>query len=271
MKIKGLLDQVSLRQFGVPEKFEHLFNEVYQGEDGGIYAAYGKTMHLLAKNSKAYPIVLGRTELPKDVAEMRKKIYASSPAGDKIRSIFGVLHPKRKRFAFVAESNYSSDINKVFIKSKNTYKELPEQNFCGIDSYKVLIVGGVLMVAKEQTFIIIDFVPIFESSSSMIFWGGDRDLFEACFEDGELYIRYFGRFKKFTQTTVSNLLETEIDKQYCLDYLGQYIQNLGMSDFKDSFEIDETTGTVVCNSEVCCGDIQDSTYIYKDGKYEKQD
>ncbi|MBR6355287.1 MAG: hypothetical protein IKR92_00390, partial [Alphaproteobacteria bacterium] len=71
------LDKESLRMFGIPEKFEKLFGNIFEGEDGGVYAAYGETMHLLAKNSKAYPITLGRTELPEDVAEMRKKIYAS--------------------------------------------------------------------------------------------------------------------------------------------------------------------------------------------------
>lgn len=267
------LDKESLKQFGVPEKFEPLFDNVFQGEDGGIYAAYGETMHLLAKNSKAYPIVLGKAELPDDLEEVRKKIYAPSQTGEEIRTILGLLHQNRnnKMFAFVAKSNHSSVINRVFIKPRDVYRELPEQNFCSIDSPQVLIVGGVLMVEKEKTFRIIDFVPIFETSSGMIFWGGNKELFEARFEAEELKFRYFGRFKKLTQTAVSNLLETEVDEYHCLDYLGKDIQNLDMSELEDCFTIVKTTGTVVSKSNTCFDDhVVIRTFVYKDGRYEKQ-
>lgn len=266
------LDQESLRFLGVPEKFEPLFDNVFQGDEGGIYAAYGELMHLLVQDSKAYPIVPGKAELPDDLAEMRKKIYAPTKAGDKIRTMFGI-HKKRKNkdFAFVAESRASLLINKVFIKSENAYSELPEQNFSCIDGPKILIAGGALMVKKDQTFMIIDFVPIFESSSGMIFWGGDKDLIEATFEGGELYINYFGRFKKFIQTAVSNLVETVIDENNFIDYFGKDLQNLGMSELEDSFKIDNTTGTIVSKSNTCFDDhVVIRTFVYKDGRYEKK-
>lgn len=70
----------SLKQFLGPEKFEPLFYNVFKGEDGRIYAAYGETMHLLAKNSVAYRIFCGKNDLPYGVAEIQRKIYFPSQA-----------------------------------------------------------------------------------------------------------------------------------------------------------------------------------------------
>ncbi|MBR1825025.1 MAG: hypothetical protein IJ770_00360 [Alphaproteobacteria bacterium] len=271
------LDQESLKQFGVPEKFEPLFGNVFKGEDGGIYEAYGETMHLLAKNSTAYRIFRSTSDFPFGLAEMQSKIYTPSQAGDKLRKAVEDLHRKWKDvcFFFVTENIYTHE-QKVFAKSATDYGELPDWDFVSIGgAAKALIAGGILMIKGKDCYEIINFIPFFEATAnSTLFWAGDQELLEAYFEAGKLKFRYFGRIEKFRQTAVSNLLEVKKDEgKYALYHLGRNLNFVAYSPFKNGFEIKETTGTVVCHSAICSCGVQDVTraYIFRNGRYERHD
>lgn len=270
------LDRESLKQFGVPEKFEPLFYNVFKGEDGGIYAAYGETMHLLAKNSVVYRIFCGKNDLPYGVAEIQRKIYSPSQAGSKIRKAVEDLHAKWKNlcWCFVTENIYYTHEQKVFAKSATDYGELPEWDVISIGgAAKALIAGGVLMIKGKDCYEIVDFVPFFGASEgSTIFWAGEQELLEACFEAGKLKFRYFGRIEKFRQTAVSNLLEVKKDEgKYALYHLGRNLNFVAYSLFKNGFRIKEDTGAIRCRSAVCCDGIQDTSdvYVFKNGRYER--
>ena len=274
-RVMYTLDRESLKQFGVPEKFEPLFYNVFKGEDGGIYAAYGETMHLLAKSSVAYRIFCGKNDLPYYVAEIQRKIYSPSQAGGELRKAVDDLHAKWKDlcWCFVTENIYTHEY-KVFAKSATDYGELPEWDVISIGgAAKALIAGGVLMIKGKDCYEIVDFVPFFGASGgSTIFWAGEQELLEACFEAGKLKFRYFGRIEKFTQTAVSNLLEVKKDEgKYALYHLGKTMRFVAYSLFENGFRIKEDTGAIRCRSAVCCDGIQDTSdvYVFKNGRYER--
>ena len=270
------LDQESLKQFGISEKLEPLFDNVFKGANGRIYAACGETIRLLARNSTACPIVLGKAELPDDVAEIQSKIYAPSSDGANLRMYVDILNVQWKGtdFAFVTE-NICTHEQKVFAKYETDYKEIPDWDVINIGGRaKALVVGGVLLIAEKKQYEIIDFIPFFEASTdSTIFWAGDKELLEACFEAEKLKFRYFGCIKKFTQTAVSNLIEIKEDEEkYALYHLGKGLHFLSYSPFENDFKIDKTTGTVVVHAAICSCGVQEitRTFVYKDERYEKQ-
>ena len=269
-------DQESLKLLGVSEKFEPLFDNVFRGEDGGIYAAYGETMHLLAKNSDAYRIVTDAAKLPDDMAELQKKIYTPSTYGYELRMYAELLYVQwiGTNFTFVAESIYPHK-QKVFVKSPTDYVELPEWNYIHIGgTANALICGGIPMIKEGDCYKIIELVPFIEvASNSTLYWAGNKDLMEIYYKTAGPEYRYFGSIEKFTQTAVSNLLEVKKDEgKYALYHLGERPHLIAYSPHEDGFKINKTTGTVVCNLAICSCGVQDitRTFVFKNGRYERQ-
>ena len=296
MKIKGQVDQVSLRQFGVPEKFEHLFNDVYQGEDGGIYVALPSetptqdvvTMHLLSKNGKAYPI-RHASEVPADIAELHQKFYAPMQAGERLRIAIGAAYHKNENahLQFLIEKRYQRAIP-GFVPDDYSFEDSYEyclfsRKFNALihgaipvekdgNSIKALFASGCLLVARKDCYELIDFVPIFESADGKtIFWAGGEELILAYLSDERLYFRHLGSFMKFTQTAVNSLLEVKNKGTYILYHLGKKLEIVAYAHFENGFEIDKNTGEVICYSSYNCDGMVESakTYIFEDGKYKK--
>lgn len=296
MKIKGQLDQVSLRLFGVPENFEHLFDDLYQGEDDGIYIATSNaasetvphTMHLLSKGGVAYPIRKA-PEIPADIAELHRKIYSPKRAGERLRITVGAAYHKDEdeRPKFLIEKKYNSPIPGMvpddyfyeecyeyclFSKKFNAlcHEAIPvEKNGKPI---RALFATGCLLIARQDCYEAVDFVPIFEGTNGKtIFWAGGKELILAYLSSHKLYFRPLGSLIKFTQTAVSALLEVKNNGEYILYQLGATPELVACAAFENGFVIDQNTGQVVCYSAYECDGMVESTrtYVFKDGKYEE--
>lgn len=276
MKKNYTLSQNSLKKLGVPEKFENIFDNVFKDDDCNIYVAKGDEMHLLAKNSYAYPISRAAVKLPDEILDMQKRFYRPSTTGEKLLE---VINERRDfwnlNFVLVTEGIYTHEM-KVFARSATCdtdYGELPEWDNVYIGgSAKALIAGALPMIIDTDCYKIINFVPMFETASgTMIFWAGDKELFEVCyFKDKALTFRYFGRIEKLIQTRVSNLLEIRKINERVLYHIGKTLNFMGVSLLSsNAFKIDEATGKVVIHSAICCGSVHDitSSYLFKDGKY----
>lgn len=294
MKIKGQLDQVSLKKFGVPENFEHLFDDVYQGEDGGIYALKEgdaeatNCMHLLSKNGVAYPI-RNAPEIPADIAELHRKVYTPTNAGERLRIAVGAAYHKNEnaRLKYLIEKKYHRAIPGIapddysfeesyeyclFSKKFNAHclGAIPiEKNG---NTIKALFATGCLLIVRKDCYELIDFTPIFEGADGKtIFWAGGEELILAYLDSNQLYFCHLGSLMKFTQTEVSILIEVKNNDRYILYQLGETLKYVACAHFENGFKIDQSTGKVVCYSSYDCDGMVESakTYIFEDGKYKE--
>ncbi len=291
MNIKGQLDSVSLKQFGVPENFEHLFDDVYQGEDGGIYIAQANivsvpSMHLLSKGGKAYPI-RNAPEITAEIVELHKQLYTPTQAGERLKIAVGAAYHQNEnaRFKFLIEKQYHLAIPGIvpddysFEKAYEYLVFAPNFNTVCSDaisvekggaSIKALFASGRLLVASKDCYEAIDFVPIFETTDGKtIFWVGGKELALASIVFNRLCFSHLGTFKKFTQTAVNNLIEVRNKDHFNLYHLGSTIEFVACAPFEYGFEIDVATGKVVCYSAYSCDGMNEfsRTFLFEGGEY----
>ena len=257
------LDRESLKQFGVPEKFEPLFYNVFKGEDGGIYAAYGETMHLLAKNSVAYRIFNKNTKIPKCISN----VFAT--VSDKCElNTFKKLYDTS--FAFVAKNLRTGRI-RVFVKSEEKYKELPKKNCIFIKGIAdAVVVGNRLLMKTDNCYKAVDLIPVIEEcSDTAIFYTGEKEFFRVIFKDSPDFCS-LGYLKRVVKTAVNNLLElNDISGGSSLYLINEKFKFVAYSPI-GIFKINTATGNVRClKSHGFVSAIDKSgVYIFKNSQYQ---
>ena len=259
------LDQESLKSLGVPEDFEKLFDQVFEGDDGNIYILKNNKMHLLVKGpALLLPIEQRSMALPKAIAGFKEKLspFALPLSSTKVSKELDAYTAQSKgiSFAFVIEGCFPP---KVFAKTPGGYEELPPTILSR--NFSTLLCKGKMLLRNNDKYFCVDLMPVFAQKNYVIFWAGGRGMFFAHHTNKSLCFTPLGTFEKLTMTSVSNLIEVRPFFRYSRD-LYHLAEDLSMiDDCADSFSISKKTGTVTTHYG-----IYTVAFICQNGKYKRK-
>jgi len=265
----------SSQKFGKPILKSLWGGDVCKGEDGGIYVINdaGTKFHCFAEKGDAYRIVVSGGPLPPIIAELQKDLCTFGIPSDEFLAAHWAYHNEsyKEYLAFVLVEK-DAPKPKVYVLRGGGYDEFHSVYIGG--SEKAIIAADKLLLADECRYRMYDLTPILYTSECIVLWGGGEELVKSYINAQEkLDFAPLGRLIKSTKTAVSHLLEIKEDEdKYALYYLGTDLNFIAYSPFENGFEIDETTGTVVSKAAIASCGVQNvpRTFVYKDGKYEKQ-
>ena len=268
------LNQRIVKQFGIPKKFISLWGgDICKGEDGGIYVINdtGTKAHCFAEKGNAYRIVVSGGPLPPAIAELQNYLASFGIPSDKFRIAHEVYRNKsyKEYLAFVLVEK-DSPKPKVYVLRGGGYDEFQSVYIGG--QKKAIIAANKLLLAYTCCYGMHDLMPILYTSECTVLWGGGEELVKSYINaQGLLDFALLGRLVKSTRTALSLLLEIKEEDKYVLYYLGADLNFIAYSPFENGFEIDETTGKIVCKATVASCGIQDisRTYVFKNGRYER--
>ena len=269
------LNQRIVKQFGIPKKFISLWGgDICKDEDGGIYVINdaGTKAHRFAESGEAYRIVVSGGPLPPIIAELQKYLYSFGVSSDKFLAAHEAYRNKsyKEYLAFVLEAK-GVDKPQVYVLRGGGYDEFQSVYIGGPE--KAIIAANKLLLADKCYYRMYDLMPIFCTSECELLWGGGEELVKSYVNaQGKLEFAPLGCLVKSTRTTVNLLLEVKEEDKYALYYPGKDLNFIAYSPFENGFDIDEATGTVISKAAIASCGVQDvpRTFIYKDGKYEKQ-
>lgn len=270
------LNQRIVKQGSISKRFYSLWGgDICKGEDGGIYVINDTCTkaHRFAESGNAYHIVVSSEPLPPIIAELQKYLYSFGISSDKFLAAHEAYRNKnyKEYLAFIVEAK-GADEPQVYVLRGGGYDEFPSVYIGGPE--KAIIAAGKLLLADKCYYRMYDLIPILCTAECELLWGGGEELVKSYINArGKLDFAPLGCLVKSIQTAVNLLLEIKEEDKYALYHLGRNLNFIAYSPFKNGFRINEDTGTVVCNSAICSCGVQDVTrvYVFKDGRYEKQD
>lgn len=175
----------------------------------------------------------------------------------------------KEYLAFVLIENDASK-PKVYVLRGGGYDEFQSIYIGGQE--KAIIAANKLLLAYNGCYGMFDLMPVLYTSECTVLWGGGEELVKSYVNSqGKFDFALLGRLVKSTKTVVNLLLEIKEEDRFALYYLGKDLNFIAYSPFENSFEIDETTGKIVCKGAIASCGVQNvtRTFSYKDGQYEK--
>ena len=237
------VDQKSLKKLGVPESFEKLFNDVFKGDDGGIYRLVEGKMHLLAKHAQVFPLKRRRIKLPKPIADLKEKLAPFSASAPKL---YGNYPTIRSPFAFVLDNQDTGQVQ-VFQNVTQGFEQYETVDIYANKS--VLLCGKNMLIKKANTYLCSDLPFVYNAAAYGIFWVKRYELCTIMHPTGKAIFSPIGTFKKLTQTKVNNLIEVIPPHLHDtrLYHVGRFFQEIVTTSLPESIKISEETGEVKAN------------------------
>ena len=276
-----IISNDDLKELGLGDDFRHLFDNIYQGWKDGVYMAENGQLHLLARKAMALRVSVSESlTCSEEILKLEQKMLSMRPDKSEAYACycnFDTFDADMLKKAFVVETAHPPKVD-LYVKTPDGYVQKNVMPVMLNDKWCFFYQKG-LYVYIDGAYVARELKPIVISKDYLIFWTGRDDLLFWRLDSQDrtkLAVRphSIGKLKALIETDVCDLIKVETGGPYYeLWQVGQTLEKIASTPFEDGFEIDRCTGKIVCRGMYSAvglgiGDSK-STYVFKDGHYEK--